>query len=148
MYTHTWVHSYEHTKHSYTPAYTTTHGPPHNNVTNHSDLPSSSTVVMVLLEPKAALNAFKPASVTSVSPVWVCQQSIRVPTRSATHLIPTPKQPAGAARRQHLLVRHCSHKHTAPGPIFWPSTRACTPTHDTTHANTLTTKAYCRASLW
>ena len=37
---------------------------------------------MVVLELKAALKAFKPASVTFVSPVWVCQQSIRDPTRS------------------------------------------------------------------
>ena len=32
---------------------------------NRSDIVFSSTVVMVELEPKTALNAFKPASVTS-----------------------------------------------------------------------------------
>ena len=73
MHTDTWDHSYEHAKHSYHtkphpptehPAYTTTHGPNHNNVTNHSDLQPSSTVAMVGLEPKTALKAFKPMSVT------------------------------------------------------------------------------------
>ena len=43
--THTWVHSYEHSG-------------------NRSGLPFSLTVVMVELEPKAALKSFKPASVT------------------------------------------------------------------------------------
>ena len=56
---------------------------------NHSDLQSSVTVVMVELEPKAALKAFKPASVTLRS-VCAYQQSIQAPTRSTTHLIPTP----------------------------------------------------------
>ena len=58
--------------------------------TSHSYLQPSSTVVMVVLEPKAALKSFKPASVTFVRPVWVCQQSIRDPTRSANHAIHTP----------------------------------------------------------
>ena len=53
MHNNTWTHSYEHAKHSY--------------------LPRSSTVVMVELEPKAALKAFKPASVTLQNPVHVSQ---------------------------------------------------------------------------
>ena len=52
-------------------------------------LPHNSTVVMLVLEPKVALNAFKPISVTLLSAVWVRQQSIRALTRSATH--PTRK---------------------------------------------------------
>ena len=62
----------------------------HNNVTNYSDLHFSVTAVMLVLEPKAALNAFKPTSVTLTSPVWVYQQSIRAPARSVTHPTPTP----------------------------------------------------------
>ena len=119
-----------------TPACTPTHRPTHANVTNHTDVPLSVTVVMFELEPKAALKAFMPASVTLLSPVCVCQQSIRAPTRRATHSpIPTPEQPAGADRRQHPLAMHLPHKHTTLNPIFLSSIRACTPTHGPTHAN-------------
>ena len=70
MHNNTWDRSYEHD--------------------NNSDLPISVTVVMVELEPKAALKAFRPASVTFSSSVCVYQQSIRAPTRSATHPTPMP----------------------------------------------------------
>ena len=72
-------------------------GPDHNKCTKHSDLPSSVTEVMVELEAKAALNAFKPTSVTFLRSVCVWQQLTRSPTRSASHPTPTPYQSAGAA---------------------------------------------------
>ena len=67
MHKHTTLHTTASTQRSSTPACTTTHKThtsAHNKITNHSDLQLSFTVVMVLLEPKAALNSFKPASVT------------------------------------------------------------------------------------
>ena len=51
MHNNTWAHSYEQSKHAY--------------------LQSNITAVMLVLEPKAALKAFKPASVTLRSPVCV-----------------------------------------------------------------------------
>ena len=61
-----------HTTHQHRPnipACTPTHGPIDNNVTKHSDLPRSFTVVMLVLDSNAALNTLKPASVTLSKPV-------------------------------------------------------------------------------
>ena len=68
---HTTLHTTTSTHRPRTPEYTTTHGPIHNSFTNHLYLHCSVTVVMVELELNAALNAFKPASVTLSSPVYV-----------------------------------------------------------------------------
>ena len=74
MPTHYTTHNHIRTPIKHTRIKQQPHGPTHNSVTNHLYLPCSVTVVMVELEPNAALNAFKPASVTCLcsSPVCVC----------------------------------------------------------------------------
>ena len=98
-----------------TPAYTTTHGTTHNNITKHAYLLCSVTVVMVVLEPKAALKAFRPASVTFLSAVCVCQQSIYPPnthTRATCWCGPAPTPTRRALTTQTYTPHHTTPHHT------------------------------------
>ena len=65
----------------YTPPHDRTHPHAHRHMdplmrTRQALTPLSFTVVMVVLELKASLKAFNPVSVTSSSPVCMCQQSM------------------------------------------------------------------------
>ena len=124
---HTTPHTTTFTHRPNAPACTPTHGPTHTKVNNHAYLPSSITVVMLVLEPNAALKAFKPASVTSARSVWVCASNQYEPQRGAppTHL----------PRPSNLLVRPGANIHS-PCTFHTSTPHQTRPHHTPSHSPT------------
>ena len=100
--------------------------------TNYSYLRSSSTVVMVELEPTAALKYFRPASVmlSRTVSIRVSNQQQQSTTRHK------PSRPDAAAHRQHAFVIHIQNTYT---PIKFTHTHI-----DQTHTHTNTRTRSCQ----
>ena len=76
--------------------------------TSHFFLPHSDTVVMVVLESKAALKALKPISVNLISPVCGCASNPCEPSRG----VPPAQHPRPSNLPVHPLAKHLPHKRT------------------------------------